>query len=581
MIRVCLAAAVLAAAVALGVGAPPASSDACPASNAPNELVVAGGSSQTAKLRTAFDTPLQVQLANTNGCPVTGALGGVAVTFQAPAGGASGTFASTGSTRAVVGTNAQGVATAPSFVANGTPGSYAISASSDYGSVDLLLSNTAEGVPAAIGAVSGSGQSATVDGGYAAPLQAQVLDANGHPVQGVAVTFAIAAGPYGAGATFAGGGAQATATTGSDGVATSPPLVANGSAGRFTATASTEGLSAVATFDLDNHAAVVTVASVGGPSPATVTTRFAHPLSARVLDASGRPVEGVGVTFALGGTAGGGGPAFLSGGVQAVVATNADGVAVSPAIVAGTAPGNVAASASIGGSASPATWVLRTLPARVHAVRPRQTAAVGGRYRRPLVARVTDARGRPLDGVTVTFAIAAAAAGDASASFAGGAAQATAVSDASGRAVSPPVLAGSTAGTVTATAAVAGSAPVDFHLVAQAAAADTVVAGAASGTAAAPGSRFPVRLAVTVKDAEGNPVAGATVVFSAPRRGATGRFAVHGRRVRVARARTNADGVAVAPAFVAGRTTGGYVVTASVRGASGRAAFALVNGRAG
>lgn len=580
MIRVCLVALTLGA-VVFGLGAQPASSDSCPASNAPNELVVAGGSSQTAKLRTAFDAPLQVQLANTNGCPVTGTLGGVTVTFQAPAGGASGTFSSTGSARAVVATNAQGVATAPALVANGTAGSYTVSAGSDYGNVDLDLSNTADGVPAAISAASGGGQSATVDGGYASPLQAQVLDANGRPVQGVAVAFAIAAGPYGAGAAFAGGGAQATATTGSDGVATSPPLVANGSAGRFTATASTDGLSAVATFQLDNHAAAASVAAAGGPAAATVTARFAHPLSARVLDAAGQPIEGIDVTFAVGGSAAGDGPAFLSGGAQAVVPTNAAGVAVSPAVVAGAVPGRVTATASIDGGTSPATWVLHTLAARVHPIAPRQSAAVGSRFRRRLAARVTDASGRPLAGVTVSFAIAAGAAGEASASFAGGGAQATAISDARGRVLSPPVVAGTTAGAVTATAAVAGAAPVEFHLVNRAAVADTVVAGAASGTTATPGTRFPVRLAVTVRDASGNPVEGATVVFAAPAHGATGRFAVRGRRVRVARARTNPDGIAIAPAFVAGRTAGGYAVTVSVRGAAGRGAFALVNGRAG
>jgi hypothetical protein len=41
--------------------------------------------------------------------------------------------------------------------------------------------------------------------------------------------------------------------------------------------------------------------------------------------------------------------------------------------------------------------------------------------------------------------------------------------------------------------------------------------------------------------------------------------------------RTNADGVAVAPPFVANATPGGYVVTTAVAGSKSRAAFALVN----
>ena len=40
--------------------------------------------------------------------------------------------------------------------------------------------------------------------------------------------------------------------------------------------------------------------------------------------------------------------------------------------------------------------------------------------------------------------------------------------------------------------------------------------------------------------------------------------------------RTNASGIAVAPAFTANGTTGGYIVKATVKGAA-PAAFALVN----
>jgi protocatechuate 3,4-dioxygenase beta subunit len=87
-----------------------------------------------------------------------------------------------------------------------------------------------------------------------------------------------------------------------------------------------------------------------------------------------------------------------------------------------------------------------------------------------------------------------------------------------------------------------------------------------------------VRLAVTVLDTDGNPVAGATVVFSAPARGASGRFAVGKRATsRTARVSTNGKGIAVAPSFAAGRRSGGYIVTAVVKGTSKRAAFALVN----
>jgi hypothetical protein len=99
------------------------------------------------------------------------------------------------------------------------------------------------------------------------------------------------------------------------------------------------------------------------------------------------------------------------------------------------------------------------------------------------------------------------------------------------------------------------------------------------------GTRFPLRLAVTVTDAEKNPVAGVPVTFVAPARGPSGRLTTgshsprgmrsrtsHPRRVKV---RSNACGIALAPVFVANHRQGGYIVVASVQHL--RAAFALVN----
>ena len=67
------------------------------------------------------------------------------------------------------------------------------------------------------------------------------------------------------------------------------------------------------------------------------------------------------------------------------------------------------------------------------------------------------------------------------------------------------------------------------------------------------------------------------VTFTAPIGGASGTFsrAKH-RHSHAVHLRTNASGIAVAPAFTANGTTGGYIVKATVRGAA-PAAFALVN----
>jgi protocatechuate 3,4-dioxygenase beta subunit len=472
--RLAALALVLAAAFAGGAGSANAVRDACPSSNAPNTLALVGGSGQTAQLGKQFQSPLQVALANTNGCPVTGSLAGISVDFVGPGSGAGGVFASTGTRIAVVGTDAQGVATAPAFTANDVAGSYSVDAESDLGTVELFLTNTAGGLPASIAPAGASDQAATVNGTYAQPLQARVLDANGNPVQGAAVSFSVVPGVTGAGASFLGGGGPVT--TDSSGVATSPPLLANGATGRFTATASVDGLSSVAVYTLDNHADAMTIA------------------------------------------------------------------------------------AAFAGDA---------------------TARVDSRYRQALQATVRDGNGQPVEGASVVFAIASSGAG-AGASFLGGAAQATELTDAIGRAISPPILANRTAGTFTATATVAGAVRAATYTLENLAGAPASIAvGAASGESTPAGSRFLVPLAVTVLDADGNAVRGAVVVFAAPSSGPGARFRVHGRSSRTARTTTNAKGIAVAPPLAANARAGGYIVTATVKGTSKRAAFALVNGPRG
>src|SRR5579871_3947878 len=121
----------------------------CPTPNPPDELTLGGGTPQTAQLDTPFSNPLQVVLANSNGCPVTSVVG-TPVTFTAPASGASGSFATSGSNAVTVGADGSGNASAPSITANETAGSYTVIATSAYGSVSFSLTNSAAGIPATI-----------------------------------------------------------------------------------------------------------------------------------------------------------------------------------------------------------------------------------------------------------------------------------------------------------------------------------------------------------------------------------------------------------------------------------------------
>jgi hypothetical protein len=555
------------AVLALVAGARSASAQraSCPASNPPNELVLYGGSRQTAQLGTQFAAKLQAQLANTNGCPVTGDLAGVEVTFTAPGSGASGIFAGSGSSTVTLGTDGEGIASAPAFTADDTAGSYTVDAESAYGGVEFLLDNTAAGLAAGIGASEGSGQAAAVYAQYAQPLQARVTDANGNPVQGATVSFAVLPGVTGASASFLTGG-QAIATTGSDGLATSPPLIANGRSGRFTAVASADGTSSVATYALDNHAAEQTLTALVGPQSTTIGTVYGSPLTVRLVDASGQPVEGGAVTFTAGL-----GAAFPGGLTEATVLTDTNGVATSPVLSAGGIAGSFTAMATAA-DAAPVAFALHSLPARVSLVVRSRSASVGRRYRTPLFVTIRDKRNRPIRGASVVFTVAA---GDgASASFPDGSRKASVVTGANGRATAPLLVANATAGRFTVTAAIDGSSQsVRTRLETVAGRAATVTVGAASGESTPRSTRFPVPLAVTVTDRYGNRVTGVRVTFAAPAQGPSGSFA-HGRTVRV---RTNANGIAVAPPFTADGVVGGYLVRAFVKDTAARGSFALVN----
>ena len=75
------------------------------------------GSSQSTPVNTAFAAPLIATVSSASGEPV----GGAVVTFTAPASGASGTFTGNVTTVSIT-TDAGGIATSPTFTANGTAG---------------------------------------------------------------------------------------------------------------------------------------------------------------------------------------------------------------------------------------------------------------------------------------------------------------------------------------------------------------------------------------------------------------------------------------------------------------------------
>jgi hypothetical protein len=104
--------------------------------------------------------------------------------------------------------------------------------------------------PASIVPASGDNQWAILGATFATPPAVTVFNANGHPVQGVSVTFTAPAGV--ASGTFAGGGASVTVVTDANGLATAPAFTANDTAGSDIVTAQAAGLSTVVEFHLFN-----------------------------------------------------------------------------------------------------------------------------------------------------------------------------------------------------------------------------------------------------------------------------------------------------------------------------------------
>lgn len=109
-----------------------------------------------------------------------------------------------------------------------------------------------------IATTSGSGQSASINATFSAPLVATVLNGSGTGVSGVTVTFTAPAS--GASGTFAGG--NNTAVTGSSGTATSAAFTANAISGSYVVTASAPGVTGTANFSLTNQ---------GGPVGTTIS----------------------------------------------------------------------------------------------------------------------------------------------------------------------------------------------------------------------------------------------------------------------------------------------------------------------
>jgi uncharacterized protein YjdB len=256
--------------------------------------------------------------------------------------------------------------------------------------------------------------------------------------------------------------------------------------------------------------APATIAAVSAVTQsATVLTAVGAPPSVRVTDASGNPVSGVAVTFAV--TAGGGVIAPANG----VVSTNASGVATLTSWTLGATLGANSVSATAAGlSGSPvvfnATGTVGAAATIIATTSTSQSATVSSTVGAAPAVRVNDAGGNPVSGVNVTFAVTA---GGGSTSPASGATVAT---NASGVAALTSWTLGATPGTnsVTATAAGLSGSPVTFSATGTVGAA-TQLAMITQPAGATSGVTFTTQPVVEIRDALGNRVLGATNAVTA------------------------------------------------------------------
>ncbi|HXR96815.1 MAG TPA: choice-of-anchor D domain-containing protein [Terriglobales bacterium] len=518
-------------------------------------LTATGGTPQSSVAAAAFGAPLSVTVNDAFGNPVSGAT--VAFAVAPGAGGARATLSALSAT-----TNGSGVASVAA-TANTVAGAYSITAavSGIATPASFTLTNTA-GTAAALTATGGTPQSSVAAAAFGTPLSVTVDDAFGNPVSGATVTFTAVPGSSGARATLS----ALSATTNGSGIA-SVAATANTVAGAYSITAAVSGIATPASFTLTNTAgtAAALTASGGTPQSAVAAAAFGTPLSVTVNDAFGNPVSGAIVAFAVAPSAGGA-RATLS---ALSATTNRSGVA-SVAATANTIAGAYLITAAVSGIATPASFTLTNTAGTAAALTASggtpQSAVAAAAFGSPLSVTVADAFGNPVSGATVTFTAVPGSNG----------ARATlsalsATTNGSGVA-SVTATANTVAGAYSVTATVSGIAtPASFALTNTAGAVAALTASSGTPQSAVAAAAFATPLSVTVNDAFGNPVSGATVAFAvAPGTG--------GARATLSAlsATTNGSGVASVTA-TANTVAGSYSVAAAVSGIAAPASFTLTN----
>jgi len=361
----------------------------------------------------------------------------------------------------------------------------------------------------------------------AASYDVRVLDAGGNPVSGTSVVFST---PFSGPSAFlvgVGGGHEYSTTTDGTGLATLPgPITANSIGGQWTFNAylGTNSNVALITTMLNMATAPepTQVAAISGyGQSADVNTNFANPLVGVIYDQYTYAMQ-VPCRFTV--VPGGSGATGLFGISNTFdTTTDAAGYATSSVVTAKVAGGGWSVSfAPLTNPANKtASFALTnntyTPPSQATSITlvdgSDQVQVYNQLFTKALSVHVVDQYGASLPNATVRFTLPVG-----SASFNTGPAQtADVTTTANGNAVSPRVVAGTTAGAFNCVVT-SGTAPaLNIPLVtANPAVATGMVYVSGSGQDAATGAAFALPLKVKVINAVGTPIDGIAVTFTAP-----------------------------------------------------------------
>ncbi|HEX6252175.1 MAG TPA: Ig-like domain-containing protein [Gemmatimonadaceae bacterium] len=336
--------------------------------------------SQSAAAGAQVPAPPGVLIRDQNGNPMPGVL----VTFSVTGGGG-------GISPDIVATAADGTARSTTWTLGSIPGTNTVTATA-AGVPMVTFTATGTAVPATVTASTPTSQQAPAGSTVSQPPGVIVRDQNNNPLAGATVTFAVASG----------GGAVAPATivTSASGVAQLSSWTLGPAAGANSVSATVGTLSPV-TFSATGTLVATSIEPVAPlTQQAPVGMDVPNPPGVRVRDQNNNPLPGVGVLFTI--ASGGGSPSSNA------QITGSDGIARANRWTLGPAQGSNTMTANVAGFAPVTFTAFGMTPTSMVSVTPAsQEAPAGGAAPVPPGVLVTDQNQNPLPGVPVTFAVVA------------------------------------------------------------------------------------------------------------------------------------------------------------------------------